>query len=108
MGGGAHEYLLGFCGSSLAGLVEGSLVRRMEGGAGEAAAFPAAVLESFFGELELFVWELELFARGAGRLLSTCEGDKTQGSGKGTTRAEDAQGTLTQSRISPSILVYAG
>jgi len=28
------------------------------------------------------------------------------GSGRGTTRAEDAQGTPTQSHISPSILVY--
>ena len=27
-------------------------------------------------------------------------------SGRGTTRAEDAQGTPTQSHISPSILVY--
>ena len=27
-------------------------------------------------------------------------------SGRGTTRAEDAQGTPTQSQISPSILVY--
>ena len=28
------------------------------------------------------------------------------GSGRGTTRADDAQGTPTQSNISPSILVY--
>ena len=64
--------MLGFCGVS----VEGSSARRLEGGAGEAAAFPAAVLEPFFGELELFVWELELFARGAGRIFSTCEGQR--------------------------------
>jgi len=29
-----------------------------------------------------------------------------QGHGRGTTRAEDAQGTPTQSHISPSILLY--
>ena len=82
MGGGAHEYLLGFCGSSLAGLVEGSLVRRMEGGAGGAAAFPEAALGPFGAELEPFVGDLELFARVAGRLLSTCEGDRVRALGR--------------------------
>ena len=32
--------------------------------------------------------------------------DSTDFSGRGTARAEDAQGTPTQSHISPSILVY--
>jgi len=36
--------------------------------------------------------------------LSNVLGDRLRG--KGTTRAEDAQGTPTQSHMSPSILVY--
>ena len=44
-------------------------------------------------EIRRWVWE--------GR-----EGQKGDLSGRGTARAEDAQGTPTQSHISPSILVY--